>query len=103
MVKVALGHVGSVSAEDESALNFKEHFQLRVFNGRSADNREIDQGPFATNTATNARFFRKPFDNAGTKTFPGGYANYSHSFVYNISVPGCATPGRVFVGQRYFV
>ncbi len=100
LVKVALAHVGPVSASDESSLNYKEHFQLRVFNGRTSDNREIDNGPFATNVAGNSRFFRKPFDNAGRKTFPGGYQNYSSQFVFDVTIPGCAVPGRVFVGQR---
>jgi len=53
-----------------------------------------------TQVGTLATAFAKPFDNAGTKTFPQGYATYANNFIYNINIPGCATPGRVFVGQR---
>jgi hypothetical protein len=101
LIKVALAHIGPASATDESNLNYLEHYKLRVFTGKVSDNRDIDAGPFATllNSPTNDTF-RKPFDNAGTKTFPGGYGNYSMSFVHDINIPGCAVPGRVFVGQR---
>ena len=99
-VKVALAHIGAVSAGSEGALNYKEHFQLRVFDGKASDNREIDNGPFATSTVNGTRFLRKPFDNAGRKTFPTGYTAYSNSFIHSINIPGCSVPGRVFVGQR---
>ncbi len=47
--------------------------------------------------------FEKPLDNIGSKTFPGSsYANYAASFIYdvNFQIPGCAVPGKIFVGQR---
>ncbi|MFO0601439.1 MAG: DUF4331 domain-containing protein [Myxococcaceae bacterium] len=48
-----------------------------------------------------ATTFEKPLDNVGTKTFPGGsYAAYARSFIFPITIPGCAVAGRVFVGQR---
>jgi hypothetical protein len=43
--------------------------------------------------------FAKPMDNIGSKTF-GDYATYAQSFIYDVTIPGCSTPGRVFVGQR---
>lgn len=43
--------------------------------------------------------FYKPTDNIGHKSIPN-YAEYASHFIYNIAIPGCATPGRVFVGQR---
>ena len=48
------------------------------------------------------RSFDKPVDNIGDKTFggPTGYATYAGQHIYNVNIPGCATPGRVFVGQR---
>ena len=48
-----------------------------------------------------AAVFEKPIDNIGAKTFPGNsYANYAGSFVYDVTIPGCAVPGKIFVGQR---
>jgi hypothetical protein len=29
-----------------------------------------------------------------------GYEDYARSFIYDIRIPGCSMPGRVFVGQR---
>ncbi|OYU37711.1 MAG: hypothetical protein CFE33_19380 [Pseudorhodobacter sp. PARRP1] len=43
--------------------------------------------------------FVKPIDNIGNKTIPN-YPDYAKSHVYNVTIPGCAQPGRVFVGQR---
>jgi hypothetical protein len=44
--------------------------------------------------------FTKPADDVGPKSYPGGYAAYAGQYVYNVSLPGCAMPGKVFVGQR---
>jgi hypothetical protein len=48
---------------------------------------------------TGATVFDKPVDNIGTKTIPD-YAAYANQHIYEINIPGCATPGRMFVGQR---
>ena len=39
----------------------------------------------------------------GTKTFgsPTAYENYARQFVYDVNIPGCSAPGKVFVGQRH--
>ena len=45
--------------------------------------------------------FEKPIDNIGSKTFPNGsYANYAASFIYDVTIPGCTVPAKIFVGQR---
>ena len=43
--------------------------------------------------------FFKPVDNIGNKSI-SDYAAYAGHFIYDISLPGCSAPGRVFVGQR---
>ena len=43
--------------------------------------------------------FLRPLDDIGEKTI-ANYADYASHFIYQIGIPGCATPGRVFVGQR---
>ncbi len=55
-----------------------------------------------TNAAGGAREFTKPVDFIGTKTFGSvaSYEAYAGQYTYNINIPGCATPGRMFVGQR---
>jgi len=49
-------------------------------------------------TLGGATFF-KPTDNIGQKSI-ADYAEYAGHFTYDISIPGCSAPGRVFVGQR---
>jgi Domain of unknown function (DUF4331) len=43
--------------------------------------------------------FMKPVDNIGNKAI-SDYAGYAAQFLFEISIPGCHAPGRVFVGQR---
>jgi len=43
--------------------------------------------------------FTKPIDNIGNKTIPD-YAAYADQFIYDVTLPGCPTTGKVFVGQR---
>jgi hypothetical protein len=88
---VALKAVGPINVGDNSALNFLEYYRLNVVtaNGSAA----------ATVSGTTTNYFQKPFDYAGTKTFPD-YHNYSRQYVYNVDLPGCGTAGKVFVGQR---
>ena len=53
------------------------------------------------NAAGGATVFDKPIDYVGAKTFPAGsYAAYAASFIYSVTIPGCAVPGKIFVGQR---
>ena len=52
-----------------------------------------------TNAAGGSATFDKPSDNIGVKTIPD-YAAYAAQHVYSVNIPGCSTPGKVFVGQR---
>lgn len=51
------------------------------------------------NAADGSSVFTKPVDNIGTKSIPD-YAGYAAKYLYNVTIPSCATPGRLFVGQR---
>jgi hypothetical protein len=97
-VAVPLKNVGTVSAQDSSALNFTESYSLTVVRG----DRRRGQAGSVMNAASGTGDFGKPYDFVGTKTFgsAAAYAQYANSFIYNISVPGCGQAGRVFVGQR---
>ena len=53
----------------------------------------------ASNPNIGRNAFAKPFDNAGNKSIPN-YAAYADGAISSISLPGCATQGRVFAGQR---
>jgi hypothetical protein len=97
-VGVPLKNVGPVSATDSSALNFRESYVLTLVRG----DRRRGNGAPVTDVASGNAVFGKPYDFVGTKTFgsTAGYDAYSRRFVYDVNVPGCGAPGRVFVGQR---
>jgi hypothetical protein len=83
---------------DSSLLNFNESYTLTLVRG---DRRKGQAAP-VTKMSDGGTIFGKPFDFIGTKTFGSvqGYTDYAKKFVYDVNVPGCDKPGRVFVGQR---
>jgi Domain of unknown function (DUF4331) len=83
--------VGQVTPGDDSAINVIEQYRVSlVRGGREQAIRNHDTG---------AEVFRKPIDNIGNKTIPD-YHDYAQKHLYSIDLPGCGTPGRMFVGQR---
>ena len=97
-VAIPLKNVGPVSATDTSNLNFVESYTLTLVRG---DRRKGASTP-VTDVASGASVFGKPYDFVGVKTFgsAAGYDAYARRFIYDINIPGCGQPGRVFVGQR---
>ncbi len=94
-VPIPLVQAGTVTDRNSPSLNVNESYTVTVVRG---DRRSGAAAP-VTNAATGASVFDKPVDNIGTKTIPD-YAGYAAKHVYTVNIPGCATPGRVFVGQR---
>ena len=97
-VAVPLKNVGPISASSSANLNFTETYTLTLV---TDDSRTGTAAPI-TNAANGSSTFTKPMDFIGQKTFgsDAGYAAYAAQYMYTINVPGCATTGRVFVGQR---
>jgi hypothetical protein len=97
-VPVPLKNVGPITASSSANLNFNETYTLTLVTG---DRRTGVATPI-TNAATGSATFTKPMDYIGQKSFgsDAGYAAYAAQYMYNITVPGCSSPGRVFVGQR---
>ncbi|MDE2449857.1 MAG: DUF4331 domain-containing protein [Gammaproteobacteria bacterium] len=77
------------------ALNVQQSYKLTVYR---RGNGGFDGSP-ATNMTTGGATFYKPADNIGNKSIPD-YASYANNFIYDVMIPGCPEPGRVFVGQR---
>lgn len=94
-VAIPLIQAGAVSAPNAAALNVNETYSVDVVRG----DRRTGQRARITNAANGATSFDKPADNIGTKTIPD-YAAYAGQHVYNVNLPGCSQPGRMFVGQR---
>ncbi len=93
-VDIALVQAGPITAGNSAASNVRESYTLSMVTGdrRTGLSRPVTRGGGVTT-------FDKPVDFIGTKTLPD-YAAYAAQFVYDIDIPGCATRGRVFVGQR---
>jgi hypothetical protein len=94
-----IGPITGLGVATETGLNHRELYGIRV---RAGTDEAAETLP-VRDLSNGSRTFRKPFDYAGTKTFggPEGYQNYADEFVYNVTIPQCGFPGRVFVGQRH--
>jgi hypothetical protein len=94
-IPVPLVNIGPVSAPDSAVQNVAETYTLTVVRG----DRRAGTAQSVTDATTGSATFNKPLDNIGAKSIPN-YAAYAAQFIRQIMIPGCSTPGRVFVGQR---
>ncbi|MES2205983.1 MAG: DUF4331 domain-containing protein [Pseudomonadota bacterium] len=96
-VSVPLKNIGAINNAKDGTLNVQETYTITQVKG----DRRAGAGAATaiTNAADNTATFNKPVDYIGTKSLPN-YATYAAQHIYNINIPGCSTPGRVFVGQR---
>ena len=94
-VAIPLIQAGTVTDRNSPALNLNETFTVNIIRG----DRRTGTSAAITNAAGGSAIFDKPVDNIGSKTIPD-YAGYAAKHLYNVNIPGCATPGRLFVGQR---
>ena len=94
-VAIPLIQSGPVTAPESPSLNVSESYQVTLVRG---DRRRGSRSTI-TNVADGSSTFAKPVDNIGTKTIPD-YAGYAAQHIYNINIPGCSMPGKMFVGQR---
>ena len=97
-VAIPLRTAAPLSAASPDANGFlgeTESYGITMITG----DRRSGQRAALTNSRTGATF-TKPIDNIGNKTIPN-YADYANSFIYpSVTIPGCATKARAFVGQR---
>ncbi|MGB9109540.1 MAG: DUF4331 domain-containing protein, partial [Telluria sp.] len=85
---------GAIDGPNAAGLNVRETYTVNVVQG---DRRTGARG--AVTSTGGATVFDKPIDNIGNKSIPN-YAAYAAKHVYAVNIPGCSTPGRMFVGQR---
>jgi hypothetical protein len=86
---------GAIDSVNPPGINVRETYTVTVKRG----GRRSSARQAVTNAATGADTFDKPIDNIGNKAIPN-YEAYASQHLYNINIPGCAAPGRMFVGQR---
>lgn len=93
-VAVPLTNIGPVDAQGDN-LNLTQSYTIELVRGDARTGQHETVG----NATLGGHTFFKPIDNIGNKSI-ANYPAYAANFMYAISIPGCATPGRVFVGQR---
>lgn len=92
---VPLINIGQITQSDQSALNRVETYTVTKYAGSP---RSV-QGMQLASTSDGSTTFTKPVDNIGNKSIPD-YQAYASQYIYNVTIPGCSQPGRVYVGQR---
>ena len=93
-VAVPLTNIGPVNAAGAN-LNVIQSYTIELVRGDPRDG----ERETVTNATLGGHTFFKPVDNIGNKSIDN-YPAYAANFIYSVAIPGCATPGRVFVGQR---
>ncbi|MGX5174983.1 DUF4331 domain-containing protein [Aliikangiella sp. IMCC44653] len=96
-IAIPLKNAGGLSATNTSLLNFHESYTLTLVEGPSASGNATPLS--STEGATR---FTKPWDFIGSKTFSSAtaYQAYADQYEYALSIPGCNSAAKVFVGQR---
>ena len=94
-ISIPLINSGVIAGVNPATLNVRETYTVKVVRG----NRRSGTVTNVTNVAGGGTTFDKPVANIGNKTI-ADYAAYAALHRYDVAIPGCATAGRMFVGQR---
>src|SRR5471030_2442600 len=86
---------GAIASVNAPGTNVRETYAVTVVRG----DRRTGTRSAVVNADSGSATFDKPIDNVGNKSIPN-YAAYAAAHIYNITIPGCATPAKMFVGQR---
>jgi hypothetical protein len=86
---------GAIDKPNAAGLNVRETYGVTVVRG----DRRTGTRAAVTNASGGSAVFDKPVDNIGNKSI-ANYKAYADQHVYSITIPGCSTPGKMFVGQR---
>ena len=94
-IPLVINGASDINSPNSNGLNVRETYTLNVVRG----DRRTGMRQAVGNAAGGDGTFDKPVDNIGNKSI-SDYASYAAKHLYNVNIPGCDTPGRVFVGQR---
>lgn len=96
-VAIPLRNAGGITGAAADPVSYREEYEMFIVRGdrRTGKREQITMAGGGTT-------FTKPIDYIGEKSLgnAAAYDAYAGKYVYGINVPGCATPGKVFVGQR---
>ena len=97
-VAIPLTQAGTVSSVADANLNVAETYTGKLMRG----DRRKGTGTLLTKASGGSSTFEKPVDYIGDKTLGNStaYETYAARHVFAVNIPGCAMPGKVFVGQR---
>jgi hypothetical protein len=95
-VAIPLINDGPITRSNFAAQNELEYYTMSLVtysaNGTPTETLIAD-------TQSGRTYFLKPVDNIGQKSI-ANYPAYAQALQYEITIPGCATPGKMFAGQR---
>lgn len=92
-IEVPLVNIGQItSGSGNPGLNVIQTYTATVI-------RNGIQSASIEGASSGSTTFTKPLDNVGMKSLPD-YLTYANQYLYDINIPRCGTPGRLFVGQR---
>lgn len=94
-VAIPLRNAGQITGSDSDPVNETESYSLTMVSG----DRRTGARSAVTNASGGSATFMKPLDYIGEKSFPD-YEAYANSHIYDVNIPDCDMPGRVFAGQR---
>lgn len=96
-----INDLGVISDTNQDALKLTETYTVDLLTeGSRKGKRE------SVTQLNGTKTFTKPVDYIGEKSFGAAagdkskYDAYANKYIYDIKIPNCAVPGRVFVGQR---
>ncbi len=94
-VSIPLINSGPIDSVNSANINVRETYTVTVVRG----DRRKGTRDAVSNADGGGATFDKPIDNIGNKSIPN-YDAYAAKHLYNINIPGCLLPARMFVGQR---
>jgi hypothetical protein len=97
-VSIPLIQAGAVSRLTDPNLNVNETYTVNIVRG----DRRGGTSQALTKVSGGSATFEKPVDYIGVKTLgnKAAYEAYAGLHIHTVNIPGCAVPGKVFVGQR---
>jgi len=96
-VSVPLKNIGPIGPDKDDTDNLNVRQQYKVTQIMGGSNRGKKRA--VKNAMDGSTVFRKPADYIGTKSL-SDYESYAQSHIYDVMLPHCPDPGRLFVGQR---
>ena len=94
-IPLVVNGAADINSVNSPAANVRETYTATLVTG---DRRKGTRAAIVDAT-TGSATFDKPLDNIGNKSI-SDYASYAAKHINTVTIPGCAKPARLFVGQR---